>query len=85
MKGHGVGADGGGFNRFEGIQNDIAGAVVLRPIYDTQGKPVELPGRNSGGKPVYKKIVAETFGTVPEGITANLNFVDILRRFAPAR
>jgi hypothetical protein len=84
MKAHGVGADGGGFNRFEGIQNDIAGAVVLRPIYDN-GKPVELPNRTSGGKPVYKKVVAETFGDVPEGITPNLNFVDILRRFAPAR
>jgi len=84
MQAHGVGADGGGFNRFEGIQNDIAGAVVLRPIYEG-GKPVELPGRSSNGKPVYKKVVAETFGDVPTGITQNLNFVDILRRFAPGR
>jgi|GEM_PF-572370 len=84
MKMHGVGADGGGFNRFESIQGDIAGAVVLRPIYEN-GKPVELPSRSANGKPVYKKTVAETFGDVPTGIVADLNFVDILRRFAPAR
>jgi hypothetical protein len=84
MKANGVGADGGGFNRFEGIQNDIAGAVILRPIYEN-GKPVELPGRSTNGKPVYRKTVVETFGDVPEGITPNLNFADILRRFSPAR
>jgi len=84
MKNAGVGADGGGFNRFEAIQGDIAGAVVLRPIYEN-GKPVELPSRSANGKPVYKKIVAETFGDVPEGIKPDVNFVEILRRFAPAR
>ncbi|MBS1999801.1 MAG: hypothetical protein JSS86_25950 [Cyanobacteria bacterium SZAS LIN-2] len=84
MKAHGVGADGGGFNRFEHIQGDIAGAVILRPIYEN-GKPVELPSRSANGKPVYKKIVADMFGDVPDGIKPDLNFVDILRRFAPAR
>jgi hypothetical protein len=84
MKANGVGADGGGFNRFEHLQNEIAGAVILRPIYEN-GKPVELPSRSPGGKPVYKKVVEEVVGEVPAGITVDLGFVGILRKFAPAR
>ena len=82
---HGVGADGGGFNRFESIANDIGGAVVLRPIYDAAGKPVEIPGRTTNGKPVVKKTVAYTIGEVPEGIKPALNFAQILCNFAPPR
>jgi hypothetical protein len=78
----GVGADGAGFNRFANSLNDIAGAVILRPIYEN-GKPVEVPNRNSNGKPVYKKTVSDTIGEIPEGIKPELNFTEILRRFAP--
>ncbi|MBU6450273.1 MAG: hypothetical protein KGS72_00730 [Cyanobacteria bacterium REEB67] len=80
----GVGADGGGLHRFEQLHDQIAGAVVLRPLYEN-GKPVPLGDRFTNGKPVYKKSVEFTIGDVPEGIKPGLNFVDILRRFAPPR
>jgi hypothetical protein len=38
---------------------------------------------DSNGKPVYKKTVSDTIGEIPEGIKPELNFTEILRRFAP--
>jgi len=85
LQNHGIGADGGGFNRFEQIQDQIAGAVVLRPLYDASGKAVELPRGGSNGKVIFKKTVADTIGDVPPEIKPGLDFVRILRDFVPPR
>ncbi len=79
----GVGADGGGFNRFTANAADIDGMVVLRPVYEN-GVKVQLPSKGNG-RPVFKKMVAEVFGNTPPEITVNDNFVKILERFGPER
>jgi len=82
---HGVGADGAGFNRFTNNVDDIAGMVVLKPIYENGVKVQLNKGNNSGGRPVYKKMVADVFGAVPEEVSVNDNFVQILNKFGPER
>ena len=79
----GVGADGGGFNRFTANAADIEGMVVLKPVYEN-GVKVQLPSKGDG-RPVYKKYVAEVYGNTPPEITVNDNFVKILERFGPER
>ncbi|MBN8660930.1 MAG: hypothetical protein J0M35_11225 [Candidatus Obscuribacter phosphatis] len=78
----GVSADGGGFNRFMQDLEDICGAVIMRPIYDEHGKPLEVPGK-PGSKPVYRKTVVDTIGEMPESIKPGVDFLFILRRFKP--
>ncbi len=82
---HGVGADGAGFNRFTNNVDDIAGMVVLKPIYENGVKVQLNKGNNAGGRPVYKKMVADTYGAVPDEIAVNDNFVKILDKFGPER
>jgi hypothetical protein len=78
----GIGADGAGLNRFSQHMDNIGGAVVLRPLYQ-DGVPVQVPNKTTNGKPVYKKVVAEVLGDIPQEIQTDMNFVEILRRFAP--
>jgi len=65
--------------------DDIAGMVVLKPIYENGVKVQLNKGNNSGGRPVYKKMVADVFGAVPEEVSVNDNFVQILNKFGPER
>lgn len=83
LKSGGVGADGGGFNRFSQHLEDICGAIVMRPLFDEHGKRVEVPGKSQNGKPVFRKTVEETIGDIPAAICKGLDFVQILRRFKP--
>jgi hypothetical protein len=81
---HGVGADGAGFNRFTNNLADIDGMVVLKPIYEN-GQRVQLNTKSTSGRPVYKKMVADTFGNIPPEIAVADNFVKILDKFGPER
>lgn len=80
---HGVGADGGGFNRFIAEGDNIAGGAVLRPVYK-DGVPVEVPSRSATGKPVFKKEIVGLFGQVSDAISVGDNFVRILEKLKPS-
>ena len=81
---HGVGADGGGFNRFINEGDNIAGGAILRPVYK-DGVPVEVPSRSASGKPVYKKEIVGLFGSWSEAIQVGDNFVKILEKLKPSQ
>lgn len=81
LKEGGVGADGGGFNRFVNDLNKIKGAIILRPLL-RDGRPVEAPSK-VGGKPVYRKRVDDFFGKMPTGVVENMDLLQILRCYKP--
>lgn len=60
----GLGPKGAGLYRFVGQESNIAAVVIVRPKYDSQGKPIELT-RSKLNQRSYAKEIVEVLGCAP--------------------